>query len=143
MPRIRLLEPLYAIIPKIIGTTQKRLVIEDINVENSERRLHPRVRINARCWLEQESLTLYGTVANISQGGLFLCTPVHLPVGNDVQLTLDLASGRVTARGEVVRSQSAGCDCGQTGLGIYFREINTGQTGLHRSLKQKTVRRTG
>ena len=115
-------------------------------MKNSERRLHPRVRINTWCWLEGESLTLYGTVANISQGGLFLCTPVPLPAGKEVNLTLNLTGSnltghRVTARGKVVRTQTAGRNCGQTGLGIHFHEIHTGQTGLHRSLSKKTVRR--
>lgn len=110
-------------------------------MQNSERRLHPRIHINARCWLERESLTLYGTVANISQGGLFLCTPVPLAVGKNVDLALHLNSGRVTAKGQVVRVQSAGCNGGQTGLGIYFHEINTGKTGLHRSLHEKSVPR--
>lgn len=106
-------------------------------MKNSERRIHPRVYTDARCWLEKESITLYGTVSNISQSGLFLRTPVALSVGENVDLAIDLETGEIRANGHIVRATTSSSNSSQTGLGIHFDRINAGVSVLHRFLKEK------
>jgi Tfp pilus assembly protein PilZ len=112
-------------------------------VENRDRRIHPRVNTDARCWLERESITLYGTVSNISQGGLFLCTPVALPVGENVDLSIDLESGRVNAKGHIVWANAPSRGAGQAGLGIYFDKISSGLSVLHQFIAEKVSLKAG
>ncbi|MCP4196877.1 MAG: PilZ domain-containing protein [Proteobacteria bacterium] len=112
-------------------------------MKNSERRIHPRVDTDARCWLERESITLYGTVSNISQSGLFLCTPVTLSIGENVELSIDLENGRVNAQGHIVWANSTTCDSRQTGLGIYFDKISAGTSVLQKFLSKKASKKAG
>ena len=105
-------------------------------MDNRDRRIHPRINTNARCWLERESITLYGTVSNISQGGLFLCTPVTLAVGDNVDLSIDLENGRISAKGHIVWANSSACDAGQAGLGIYFDRIRAGSSVLRQFIEK-------
>jgi Tfp pilus assembly protein PilZ len=105
--------------------------------------MHARINTDARCWLERESITLYGTVSNISQGGLFLCTPVTMPVGENVDLSIHLENGRVSAKGHIVWANSAACSAGQAGLGIYFDKISSGLSVLHQFIEEKVARKAG
>jgi Tfp pilus assembly protein PilZ len=77
--------------------------------------------------LERESVTLLGTVTNVSLGGLFIKTPVMVAVGSDVSLTFDVGGGRVTARGNVVWTNKCSNQTSSAGLGISFSEVVSGE----------------
>jgi Tfp pilus assembly protein PilZ len=141
LPRIRPAHSLCEIIPHIIGLGADGFNLRNNILKNSERRIHPRVNTDARCWLERESITLYGTVSNISQGGLFLCTPVTLSVGENVDLSIDLENGRVNAQGHIVWANSTARESSQTGLGIYFDKISSGITVLQKFLSKNVSRK--
>ena len=112
-------------------------------MKNSDRRIHPRINTDARCWLERESITLYGTVANISRGGLFLCTPVTLDVGDTVDLSMGLDKGRIQAKGRIIWANTVTCERGQAGLGIYFNKISSGLSVLDQVIEENIARKAG
>ena len=102
-----------------------------------ERRRAPRVKTSARCWLERKSVTLFGTVLNVSATGLFLNTPVSIEVGRQVALSLDLGNGIVSALGSVVWANAQPRGRGAPGLGIEFAEITAGEALLRDFIEQQ------
>ncbi len=104
---------------------------------NDERRLCQRVSTKVQCWLERESITLFGTVTNLSHHGLFLHTPVTLAAGSNVNLKITLKDGVVSALGRVVWERQAGIKSSQVGLGIHFDEVTQGQGFLDRFITHK------
>jgi uncharacterized protein (TIGR02266 family) len=104
-----------------------------------ERRISPRIKTDARCWLEQESMTLLGTVTNISDGGLFLRTPVPVAEGSRVDLTLNLGEGVVEARGRVMWIAGEHQEARYSGLGIRFECIAAGGGVLYGFLQDSTA----
>ena len=108
------------------------------NPMSDERRMHPRISTNVRCWLERKSVTLYGSVTNLSSTGLFLCTPVTVSVGQDVSLSLDLGNGVVEAQGHVVWAKPGPCESGQPGIGIAIDRIEQGEAVLSRFIDERT-----
>jgi Tfp pilus assembly protein PilZ len=105
----------------------------------NDRRLNPRITADVRCWLERESITLLGTVMNMSSAGLFLRTPVILPVGHRVSLKINVGQGIVEVLGYVVWSVSSKENKRYSGLGICFDEIVGGKNLLERFIEQKTL----
>jgi Tfp pilus assembly protein PilZ len=100
----------------------------------SNRRRHFRSRVFARCWIERESVTLFGRVIDLGEGGLFLRTAVVLPPGTDVNVHLRPQNGGETirAKGTVAWSgfRTDG-DVRTRGLGIAFDRIEAGVPELH------------
>jgi len=108
-----------------------------------ERRQAPRYKVSCRCWIEQEAVTLYGTVTNLSSSGLFLRTLPVVDVGSWVDLKLSLDNGVVIACGEVKwinKPASAGGPGGPPpGLGIRFTELRTGGDILQRFVQRVSL----
>ncbi len=87
---------------------------------NKDRRSATRFPITAKCWLEQEALTLLGTVTNISHTGLYMRTPVLVEKGSDVNLSLTFGDTVVSAKGQVVWTAPSPCEPRSLGVGIGF-----------------------
>jgi uncharacterized protein (TIGR02266 family) len=102
------------------------------DVSHDDRRAAQRVRVNCRCWVERESVTLLGTATNLSCGGLFMRTPLLLTTGSAVDIKLNLERGVVRALGRVVWTQAfAGGEQASPGMGISFEEVRCGTDLLH------------
>jgi Tfp pilus assembly protein PilZ len=93
---------------------------------SDDRRKKPRVATNLKCWLERESVTLLGTVTNISTTGLFLRTPVLVKNGAVVELKIDFGSDIVAARGRVVWANVSSDTSLYSGIGIRFDSDTNG-----------------
>lgn len=101
-----------------------------MSLEN--RRRHSRSRVLARCWIERESITLFGRVVDLGEGGLFLRTAVVLAPGTDVNVQLRSAAGdAIRAHGTVawVGFRNDG-DIRTRGIGIAFDRIEEGAKQL-------------
>lgn len=99
---------------------------------NANRRRHVRSRVFARCWIERESVTLFGRVVDLGEGGLFLRTAVVLPPGTDVHVHLRPAgAGDIRAHGTVawVGYRDDG-ESRMRGIGIAFDRIEEGEQQL-------------
>lgn len=107
---------------------------------SEDRRKTPRIKTVCRCWLERESITLLGTVTNVSTGGVFIRTPVSLDTGMDVNITLTLDEGHVMARGRVAWVNGQFKGLAAPGLGITFDEVFGGRDLLQLYVKEKTPR---
>ena len=101
----------------------------------TERRSSERCIANCQCWIEQESITLFGTVTNLSRHGLFLQTLPILEADTEIDIRLSLhdggdllAKGRVAwksnSHGQTPNPENPG---GAPGLGIEFQSIKQGQ----------------
>ncbi|MDJ0762147.1 MAG: PilZ domain-containing protein [Myxococcota bacterium] len=95
-----------------------------------ERRRNRRFPVDARCWIERESVTLLGTVTNISIGGLFIRTPVTIALGSQVDLNVTLPTGLLAASGHVVWTAAPDLTSGCLGLGIRFDKVLSGKRRL-------------
>ena len=95
-------------------------------LKDKERRISPRVESEFRCWLERESVTLLGTVTDISSDGLFMRTPVTIAKGSAVDLTVNLGTGVVAAKGHVAWTTSSSHKTKGTGVAICFDEVTGG-----------------
>jgi uncharacterized protein (TIGR02266 family) len=99
----------------------------------ANRRRHARSRVFARCWIERETVTLFGRVVDVGEGGLFLRTAVVLPPGTDVNVHLHPPGGAapIRAHGTVawvgVRAEG---DSRTRGIGIAFDRIEEGAGAL-------------
>lgn len=110
-----------------------RLAWRAVTGSNANRRRHVRSRVFARCWIERESVTLFGRVIDLGEGGLFLRTAVVLPPGTDVRVHL-----RPAGAGEPIRAQGTVAwvgfrNDGETrmrGIGIAFDRIEEGEQQL-------------
>ena len=107
-----------------------------------ERRLLPRISTEVQCWLERDSITLFGSVTNLSPKGLFLRTPVTLPAGCDVNLNIVLKDGIVAALGRVVWEKAPSAHSSQIGLGISFDKITNGRSLLDQFITHQNKRPT-
>lgn len=70
------------------------------------------------------AINLDGRVTDLSQVGLFLATKHFIPLGKQVHLEFDLATGHVTAIGEV-RWIARGANIAEQGLGIRFLRLSS------------------
>jgi len=91
----------------------------------SERRIQPRVSLEAEVSLASESQFFTGLTRNVSQGGVFVATynRAHLPIGAKVQIKVKLPDGEFAAQGTVrwVREQSPDS---VPGVGIAFEGLD-------------------
>ena len=107
---------------------------------HANRRRHVRSRVFARCWIERESITLFGRVVDLGEGGLFLRTAVVLPPGTDVRVILrpSGANEAIRAHGTVAWVGFRTDGDGRTrGIGIAFDRIEEGEQQLHDLLDAK------
>ncbi len=114
------------------------------DAEKSERRKEPRFKVNCRCWIEQDSLTLFGTVTNISQEGLFLRTLPIVGVGCHVEVRLSLDSDVIIASGQVKWqnkpvSSSSKAPSDPPGIGIKLTSLVEGQENLERFIRHVSI----
>lgn len=107
------------------------------NLYEKEKRNHPRIDTNLRCWIERDTVTLFGTITNISASGLFLRTPVLLNNVNDISLSFSLAKGMVIASGSVQWARASIPSPGNSGLGIRFTMLKGGETLLRRFIDEQ------
>ena len=118
--------------------------LSTVDDQKSERRKEPRFKVNCRCWIEQDSLTLFGTVTNISQEGLFLRTLPIVGVGCHVEVRLNLDSDVIIASGQVKWqnkpvSSSSKASSDSPGIGIKLTELVTGQENLDRFIRRVSI----
>lgn len=103
-----------------------------------DRRESPRIMTDAKCWIERESVTLLGTVTNISCGGLFLRTCISMRSGLSVNLTVKMDNYVIAARGHVAWISADATQNGYSGFGICFDEILRGALDLKSLVSQKS-----
>ena len=90
-------------------------------------------------------MTLFGTVTNLSNSGIFLRTLPLLEIGAGVEVKLSLDSGVVVAHGVVrwlnkpVTSGGAGGGATPPGLGIEFNDLKDGEEILDRYVKRVSL----
>lgn len=91
------------------------------NSPPSERRIRPRISLEAEVSLASESQFFTGLTRNVSQGGVFVATydRAHLTIGAHVEIKVKLPDGEFAAKGVVrwVREQSPDS---VPGVGIAF-----------------------
>ena len=92
---------------------------------NSSRRQRPRTAINVSFSGGAAATNLSGRITDLSPTGVFIATPQFIPIGKQVHLEFELATGRVEAVGEV-RWVARGADAGEPGLGIRFVRLSSG-----------------
>ncbi|MBN2342745.1 MAG: PilZ domain-containing protein [Deltaproteobacteria bacterium] len=115
--------------------------------KKTERRTSARCIANCQCWIEQESVTLFGTVTNLSPHGLFLQTLPIIETGTEIDIRLSLQDvGDLLAKGRVAwksNSHSPSHDnnrsIGVPGLGIEFSQINQGKELLPEYISKRSV----
>jgi hypothetical protein len=112
--------------------------------DGRERRKMTRFAVSCRCWVEQDAMTLFGTVTNLSARGLFLRTLPIVHEGSSVDVRLSLESGVVTATGAIRwRVQAGGCDQGGTyqapGMGIELIDVTAGEELLESFIARKSL----
>jgi len=117
---------------------------ENSAVSGGERRKVPRFAVNCRCWVEQDAMTLFGTVTNLSARGLFLRTLPIVHEGSDVDVRLSLENGVVVGKGAVRwRVQPSGMGTAGTymapGLGIEIVRVTDGEDLLERFIARKSL----
>jgi len=114
----------------------------------SERRRTTRFSANCQCWIEQEAITLFGTVTNLSEEGLFLQTLPIIECGSVIEIRLNLQDlGDLHARGKVKwKSMSkpesttgAQRPSSPPGMGIEFQEVLRGGDLLTRYFSNRSI----
>jgi uncharacterized protein (TIGR02266 family) len=108
---------------------------------NANRRRHVRSRVFARCWIERESVTLFGRVVDLGEGGLFLRTAVVLPPGTDVRVHLRPPGVNESIRAHGTVAWVGFRDDGESkmrGIGIAFDRIEEGEKELLQLLTATT-----
>jgi hypothetical protein len=113
-------------------------------VSGGERRHQPRYAVSCRCWIEQDAMTLFGTVTNMSSGGLFLRTLPIVHEGSGVDVRLSLENGVVTGRGAVRwRTQPSGGGTSgpfvAPGLGIELVSVTSGEELLEKFITRRSL----
>jgi hypothetical protein len=109
-----------------------------------ERRKQPRFPVTCRCWVEKDSMTLFGTVTNLSAGGFFLRTIPIVAEGSDVEVRLSLENGVVVGLGSVRwRAQPSGVSergpLSAPGMGIELVRVSAGQELLDSLIGRKSL----
>ncbi len=107
-------------------------------LDDKERRTSPRIETDFPCWLERESITLLGTVTDLSSDGLFMRTAVTIAKGSTVDLTVNLETGVVAVKGHVTWSASSSHKSKGTGMAICFDQVTDGENLLTHYIVRKT-----
>ncbi|MBN2527521.1 MAG: PilZ domain-containing protein [Deltaproteobacteria bacterium] len=113
----------------------------------TDRRASARCIANCQCWVEQESITLFGTVTNLSTDGLFLQTLPILDTGTVIDIRISLQDiGDLQARGKVawksnshIESSDGITESAVPGLGIQFQDIKEGKELLPEYISRRSV----
>ncbi len=73
--------------------------------EGSRPRIHPRARVAGQVMIHDEARLFIAPIGDISAGGVFVTSLVHLPIGSVVKLVLKAPAltGPVQVEGTVVR----------------------------------------
>ena len=97
----------------------------------TERRRYQRHALPCECWLEGDSLTIFGPTIDVGVGGLFLRTAIPVLTGALVDVTLKLAGepAPIAARAVVTRSVPAHAGL-RHGVGVEFLEVEQGRAAL-------------
>lgn len=101
------------------------------SLPGAERRRFQRYNVRCDCWLERDTLTVYGTTADLGLGGLFLRSAVPMTDGCEVEVVLDVAGANrpIVARGQVTRAVRAGRGA-RHGIGVQFERFVQGRDAL-------------
>jgi Tfp pilus assembly protein PilZ len=100
-----------------------------------ELRRHPRLDFEGRVWCEHQALTLYLSVSNVSEGGMFLQTSAGFRVGDTVRVSMESDAdrgARVVADVEVVWAGRTGR---LPGFGCRLVRFNEGEDAYTRLLE--------
>jgi len=89
-----------------------------------EKRRHERWTISTEVTLSSEDNFYAGATRDISVGGLFVVTPVALPIGTELAVQLRLRHRNLSLRAEVV--WSVGKEAEMAGLGLRFIDLPAG-----------------
>ena len=118
---------------------------ESSSLDYRERRRIPRYVVNCRCWVEQDAVTLFGTVTNLSARGIFLRTLPIVNEGSNVDVRLSIESGVVIGKGAVrwrtppTGGGGAPGSLGAPGMGIEIVNVTTGEELLERFIARKSL----
>ncbi len=93
-------------------------------MSDPDRRQSSRVVAGARCWCEDGEVTLYSTVGNLSEGGLFVRTFAPLPRGRQATVSFELSHGRrIQAEAQVMWRREASAGGPPSGMGLAFTRL--------------------
>ena len=84
------------------------------------RRRFTRALLKAQIDWEKDLNEYSGYTENISEGGVFIATPNHLPIGEPVDLKVEMADGSQTTLRARVAWIRPGTDEALTGMGLQF-----------------------
>jgi uncharacterized protein (TIGR02266 family) len=103
-----------------------------ISWEGGERRSSPRVAVDVEVSMHTEHNFYAGLTRDLSEGGLFIATIEHLPVGTGLDLTVSLPGHTpIQARGQVrwVREYSQFNQDFHPGVGVQFVDLTDSDRG--------------
>lgn len=108
------------------------------------RRKHSRYHTNCQCWVEQDAVTLFGKVTNISHDGLFLRTLPLVETGSLIDIKLNMDDCEVTATGKVCWANAEPTPGKESldsppGLGIQFVEFKGGRDIIEEFIKKPSL----
>ena len=121
---------------------------------SKERRNRNRYNANCQCWIEQESITLLGTVTNLSEKGFFLQTLPIIECGSKIDIRINLQDiGEFNAKGKVCWKSNVGGelpketagekpvrrDSNPPGMGIEFDTVSEGKDLLEQYFKEHSL----
>ena len=118
--------------PSLDGSGPKPVIRDgDEGPPHSEKRRHRRVELGVRCWLTDERHTVYLRLHDLSLGGLSVRAPVPFTPAGQIDVGLELPSGRtVRARGEIVWVRAPAppeASAAGPGMGVRFVAITDGE----------------
>ncbi|MBN2802862.1 MAG: PilZ domain-containing protein [Deltaproteobacteria bacterium] len=126
--------------------------------DKKERRNENRYNANCQCWIEQESITLLGTVTNLSEKGFFLQTLPIIECGSKIDIRMNLQDvGEIFAEGKICWKSNGSSftgsedikpvsketpprrDSNPPGMGIEFHKVTKGKEFLQKYFSGRTL----
>ena len=112
-------------------------------MSDAERRQSTRTPVAGRCWCEDGEVTLYSSLGNLSEGGIFVRTFAPLPRGRAARVRFDVNDGgRQVEAGATVRwrrDETSGSL--PAGMGLEFTKIEVeGLDRIRRYLRSGSAR---
>jgi uncharacterized protein (TIGR02266 family) len=89
---------------------------------SSERRKHTRVSLSVEVDVSSDSNFFVGKTRDLSMGGLFIETPIPMPIGSAVTVELTLKGRKHALTSEVMWALD-GRDGATVGIGVQFRDL--------------------
>lgn len=89
---------------------------------SNERRQHTRVSIEVDVDVSSESNFFVGKTRDLSMGGLFIETPIALPIGAGVSVALRLKGKKHELAADVMWALDSG-DGATVGIGVQFKKL--------------------